>query len=154
AGTPGRTVWSAQYRAFGDFQSVNTDPDGDGVGTDQPARFPGQFDEAFFQSGPAAVAIDGPYYNHHRWYDPSSGRYLQPETIFPLSGGRTSGQNGGGALLDAPRFALGGTGLALTTPTYAYANSNPVDYVDPDGRSPVLSGRSWLPVPTPVPLIA
>jgi hypothetical protein len=37
--------------------------------------FIGQYDDGFF----SLLFAQGPYQNHWRWYDPPSGRYLQPE---------------------------------------------------------------------------
>ena len=63
-------------------------------------------------------AETGLSYNWHRYYDPSIGRYITADPI---------GLNGGMNL-------------------YAYANANPVNFVDPEGL------QVALPMPGPIPL--
>jgi RHS repeat-associated protein len=63
-----------------------------------PLRFPGQYHDE----------ETGWYNNWNRYYDPASGRYLQPE----------------------PLLAVGPT---VSMAAYAYAANNPVHYIDPDG---------------------
>jgi RHS repeat-associated protein len=63
-------------------------------------RFPGQWFQ--LESGLA--------YNWHRHYDPTIGRYIEPDPI-GLQGGRN---------------------------LYGYATQNPLAYADPDGRNPML----------------
>jgi|CXWL01.1.fsa_nt_gi RHS repeat-associated protein len=83
-------VWDRVQQPFGETQTIT------GTATSS-IRFPGQY----------ADAEDGNYYNYSRDYDPTTGRYLQTDTI---------GQNGG---------------LNL----YKYAESNPLRYTDRRGRS-------------------
>jgi len=52
------------------------------------------------------------HYNHHRYYDPELGRYITSDPI-GLGGGKN---------------------------TYSYALSNPLFYVDPDGRIGLVGG--------------
>ena len=85
----GSSVWSWAYanHAFGDnaptgSQTVNL-------------RMPGQYYDA----------ESGLFYNHNRYYDPATGRYISSDPI-GLSGGLN---------------------------TYAYAMANPAVYVDPEG---------------------
>jgi RHS repeat-associated protein len=57
------------------------------------------------------------YYNHHRWFDPATGRYLSSEPM-----------------LQSPEFALSAAvQLGRNPPTYAYALNNPLRYIDPHG---------------------
>lgn len=87
-------VWKSQYAPFG-MALVDTDPDGDSTDVTMNVRFPGQyFDEE-----------SGLHYNYHRYYDPSTGRYLRSDPI----------------------------GLEGGINTYLYALANPLRYTDPFG---------------------
>ena len=78
-------VWQARYKPFGEANVVvNT--------VDFNLRYPGQYYDAEI----------GLHYNYSRDYDPSTGRYLQPDPI-GLSGGLN---------------------------TYAYVENNPIRYTD------------------------
>jgi RHS repeat-associated protein len=83
------TVWQAQWKAWGEPHSI--------TGTQaQNLRFPGQY----FQ------IETGLSYNHHRHYDPITGRYTQPDPL---------------RFVDGPSV-------------YAYAGSSPMIKTDRDGR--------------------
>jgi RHS repeat-associated protein len=82
-------VWDAVYRPFGEVHSIA------GSAT-LNLRFPGQY----------FLLENGLHYNWHRHYDPTIGRYTQPD---PLE------------FVDGPSL-------------YAYAWSAPTQYVDPEGR--------------------
>jgi RHS repeat-associated protein len=82
-------VWSAEYTPWGAPHSLT------GAAA-LNARFPGQW----FQ------LEAGLHYNWHRHYDPSLGRYTQPDPL---------------GFVDGPSV-------------YAYAGNSPQVYVDPDGR--------------------
>ncbi len=82
-------VWDAVWQPFGGLHSLT------GTGT-LSARLPGQW----FQ------AETGLHYNWHRSYDPTLGRYTQPDPL---------------GFVDGPSV-------------YGYAGGSPQVYVDPDGR--------------------
>lgn len=108
----GKTVWRAEFRPFGDFETVDTDPDKDGVAVENNLRFAGQYDEGLL----SVLSALGRFYNWNRSYEPSTGRYLQPEPVL---------QNAGLVLGDS----ISGRG----TSAYSYAYNNPLHYVDPTG---------------------
>ena len=82
----GSVAWSGDYEPFGRAQTT---------GITFNLRFPGQYFDA----------ETGLHYNWHRYYDPSTGRYITSDPI-----GLEGGLN-----------------------TYVYAYSNPVALFDPDG---------------------
>ena len=82
-------VWSAQYYPFGEAEIA------DNPVVEQNFRFPGQYYDK----------ETGLHYNWHRYYDPSTGRYLTPDPI---------GLDGGMNL-------------------FVYAGANPVGFSDPRG---------------------
>lgn len=87
----GTVVWSAKYSAFGvaTVEAAST--------VTSNLRLPGQY---FDQE-------TGLHYNYVRYYDPATGRYLQPDPI----------------------------GLAGGINLYSYVNANPVNLLDPTGRA-------------------
>ncbi|MCL4274430.1 MAG: RHS repeat-associated core domain-containing protein [Anaerolineales bacterium] len=62
-----------------------------------------------------------------RWYDPSLGRFAQADTIVPLQQG------------------------VQAFDRYAYANNNPIHYIDPDGHCAVRPGFKCAANPKPIP---
>jgi RHS repeat-associated protein len=105
-GTPQRVtdratqvVWEARYDPYG-AATVNSDPDGNGQHVTLNLRFAGQY----FDSE------TGLHQNWHRTYDPSTGRYLEPDPI----------------------------GLAGGLNRFAYVGGNPVNAVDPEGLKTCL----------------
>ncbi|MEO1206472.1 MAG: RHS repeat-associated core domain-containing protein [Pseudomonadota bacterium] len=82
-------VWEAEWAPWGSPHSITAAPE-------LMQRFPGQW----FQ-----LEADL-HYNWHRHYDPTLGRYTQPDPL---------------GFVDGPSV-------------YAYAKNNPQMYVDPDGR--------------------
>lgn len=82
-------VWQANYTAFGKA-NITTELVGNNI------RFPGQYFDSETEL----------HYNLTRYYDPSSGRYTQSDTIGLLGG----------------------------INTYAYVGNNPLIYIDPTGE--------------------
>lgn len=115
----GRTVWRAEYRAFGDLQSLETDPDRDGVAVENNIRFPGQYDEALG----TLMFQQGPYYNGHRWYFPGDGRYGQGDPL---------------AVTPDMAMVFWGRGDHV----YGYARNSPLSFVDPTGLQACPPGSS------------
>jgi RHS repeat-associated protein len=94
----GQVVWSATYHPFGGVRVTQGTPIG--------LRFPGQW----FQ------AESGLHQNWMRDYDPTTGRYIQPDPL---------GLDGGVAL-------------------YGYALQSPMVYIDPRGENPAVVGGALL----------
>ena len=89
-------VWSATYWPFGEVSSIT------GLASNN-LRFPGQY----FQ-----IEV-GLHYNWYRHYDPTLGRYTQPDPL---------------GFVDGPSV-------------YAYARSSPAMYVDANGQfAPIIVG--------------
>jgi len=79
----------------------------------------------------------GLYYYGARYLDPRTSRWLSGDPAIgeyvPAAGGRSSGLPNGGIY------------NSINLNTYHYTNNNPVKFVDPDGRSPVVGGHSSYP---------
>jgi RHS repeat-associated protein len=93
-------VWQAVWKPFGEAQSI-TGP------AALDTRFPGQW----FQ------IESGLHYNWHRQYDPTTGRYTQPDPL---------------GFVDGPG-------------AYSYARGNTLAYIDPQGLLILPSDPSGLP---------
>jgi len=89
-----RVIWQAAYEPFGRAQ-IDEDPDGDGRSFVLNLRLPGQYEDE----------ESGLYYNYHRYYDPSAGRYISSDPM-----GLKAGMN-----------------------TFAYVTNDPVNNIDPLG---------------------
>ena len=111
--TAGTSVWSWESSAFGK-ESPKQDPDGDGTLTVVQLRYPGQYHDT----------ETGLYYNWNRYYDPSTGRYIQSDPI-----GLRDGLN-----------------------TYAYVGGNPLIYTDPPGLAACYIHYNWYPITMPFPI--
>jgi len=92
-------VWDAVYRPYGEVESISGWASLD-------TRFPGQW----FQ------LETGLHHNWHRTYDPTTGRYLQPDPL---------------GFVDGPSV-------------YAYANGSPLMRTDRDGLSSSTSRQSLI----------
>lgn len=71
----GEIMWSAKYRAYGNLAVLDVSE------IDNPLRFQGQYFDA----------ETGLHYNRHRYYNPSTGRFLTPDPV-KLVGGLNSYQ--------------------------------------------------------------
>jgi RHS repeat-associated protein len=138
-------VWDAVYRPFGEVHSIT------GSATNN-LRFPGQY----------FLLESGLHYNWHRHYDPTLGRYLQPDpmsmldvTAIGVTQARPATTSLFANFIDKSP-ALGGTrqfGLPDFTdgPSfYAYSKSAPTMNFDPEGRQSLPIPRPGL---TPIPPI-
>jgi len=101
-------VWAWTSTGFG-IGKPNKDPDGNGKKRNVQLRFPGQFLDV----------ESGLYYNHHRYYDPSIGRYITSDPI-GLVGGLNS---------------------------YGYVDGNPLHWVDPSGLFSISDPSTWPRIP-------
>jgi RHS repeat-associated protein len=91
-------VWDAVYKPFGEVHSIT------GSAT-LNLRFPGQY----------LLIESGLHYNWHRHYDPTLGRYTQPDPM---------------EFVDGPS-------------RYLYAKGNPAGIVDPAGTEVMVIVRPW-----------
>jgi RHS repeat-associated protein len=99
-------VWTATWTPWGTAHALS----GSAI---QNLRFPGQY----------FLIESGLHYNWHRFYDPTIGRYTQPDPLgFP----------------DGPS-------------RYAYAGNSPLMNVDPDGMTHLLGPTRPQQTPIPVP---
>ncbi len=93
-GDTSRPVWAWAFAPYGDYPAT-ANPDGDSVNVVFNLRYPGQYYDSESKL----------HYNHTRYYQPRTGRYLQPDLV----------------------------GLKGGINVYTYANGNPVHYTDPTG---------------------
>lgn len=91
----GTKVWSAEHDPYGKA-TVDEDPDGDGVKVEFNLRFPGQYYDK----------ETGLHYNHHRYYDPDTGRYLTSDPVGLEGGLNTYAYAGGNPIMRYDYFGL------------------------------------------------
>jgi RHS repeat-associated protein len=98
------TVWQASYKPWGEVQSMS------GAQTNN-LRFPGQY----FQIETTL------HYNHHRNYDPVTGRYTQPDPLRFVDGPSVYAYAGNSPYMKTDREGL--RVKHYPTPTYPYYRS-------------------------------
>lgn len=101
-------IWRWEHDAFG-RGNADTNPDDDSTSMDVVLRFPGQIHDP----------ESGLFYNWHRYYNPTTGRYISSDPI-----GLAGGEN-----------------------TYAYVGNNPINIIDPTGEAGLpLNGpaNTWV----------
>jgi RHS repeat-associated protein len=110
-------AWSAIYQPFGAAAAINAQ------NTTMDLRFPGQW----FQ------LETGLHYNWHRHYDPTTGRYLQPDPL----------------IVDDGAASVGGLSTVLTETTSSVSNgallAEAVGRGKPDTFLPKVAARTLLP---------
>jgi RHS repeat-associated protein len=105
----GDVIWHAEYEPFGTIFAIRAGED-----RYQPLRFPGMI---------ADIGNPDVYYNMHRYYRSSWGRYTQPDPLFNLDLGVTLRQ----WLAEPP------TPNFHELSWYEYGQNNPLTYLDPLG---------------------
>lgn len=119
----GDELWQAEAFPFGDI----LDEQSSGPGHDPLIRYPGQWrlDPYLDTDEPDFTTL---YYNYHRWYNPSWGRYTQSD---PMSDFLLGGQIGLSSLPFSPS-PLTPPGWPHAEP-YVYAHNRPTGVIDPLG---------------------
>jgi RHS repeat-associated protein len=105
-------VWNAVYNPFGDVYSITGSASNN-------MRFPGQY----------FLIEDGLHYNWYRHYDPTLGRYIQPDPLRDVMGTSLQG-------LHLAALTAGGAELREFTngpSIYSYVRSSPAINFDPEG---------------------
>jgi RHS repeat-associated protein len=109
-------VWDATYNPFGEVHSIT------GSAT-LNLRFPGQY----------FLIESGLHYNWHRHYDPTLGRYAQPDRLAEQIS--FSASSSGATSLSLPRNDAVPLPFQDGPSLYAYARSAPTQNVDPQGSA-------------------
>ncbi len=146
----GAAVWAGGVEPFGAFLDLRPVPPGDGdqdpagatagaggdlgsltAASEFPSdriflRYPGQWDDASWRSRGLGGAL---YHNVHRWYDSSTGHYIQVDPIAA-----------GAAHAVGPRY------YPFSTEPYLYVGNHPLRLVDPLGLASVdvLCAVRWF----------
>ena len=108
----GAVVWRATYDPFG-WATVNEDPDGDGVPVKNNKRYAGMY----------ADAETGLYYWGARYYDPKTGRGIQPDRMSVAEH------------VQRWQTTMGMPGQPpLEINPYVYVANNPLRWTDPTGH--------------------
>lgn len=108
-------VWEAIYKPFGEAE-VNGNSS-----VSNNLRFPGQYYDQ----------ETGLHYNYHRYYDPTTGRYLTPD---PLNLGTVQlARQNYQTVLDATLLYQYGLTNPQVLNLYLYAQANPISFIDPLG---------------------
>lgn len=127
-------IWRASYEPFGKA-TADEDPDGNTGAFSLNVRFPGQYEDV----------ETGWHSNMRRDYDPSTGRYLEPDpqALWPWVGPTRYGlgQIGQRGRAAAPADAVL---LALNANPFAYALSDPANAIDPTGENPLFLAAAAL----------
>ena len=119
----GEIMWSAKYRAYGNLAALDVSE------IDNPLRFQGQYFDT----------ETGLHYNRHRYYNPSSGRFLTPDPI-KLAGGLNNYQ-----YVPNPTGWVDPLGLNRKCPE---KESNPSSDVEaPTDKAKVNQGEPSAPAP-------
>jgi RHS repeat-associated protein len=113
------TVWQASYTPFGEPQTISGS-------IEQNLRFPGQF---FLIETSLA-------YNWHRHYDPSTGRYTQPDPLRFVDGPSVYAYVGGSPFMHSDRAGLFDKGFADGGTTWGHSDFPGSSSIGGSGHGP------------------
>nr|WP_237143823.1 MULTISPECIES: RHS repeat-associated core domain-containing protein [Pseudomonas] len=121
----GEIMWSAKYQAYGNLAALDVSE------IDNPLRFQGQYFDV----------ETGLHYNRHRYYNPSTGRFLTPDPI-KLAGGLNSYQ-----YVPNPTGWVDPLGLSSECPQKKAKSKG--DIGNPSEKAKVNEGEPAAPSPVP-----